>query len=159
MWTKFRSHTGFTLIELLIVISIITILVLGATAGYGNFSNRNLLKQSALTLKNNLRLAQTNALSGKRANCTRLVGYGISFTDISYTIAPICDPTVGTTYPAITYPAGITMPSPPSPMIFYVLSKGTNIQTIQPLILSGSSGTYTITVTTSGDINDGGYAP
>jgi prepilin-type N-terminal cleavage/methylation domain-containing protein len=160
-----RTHSGFTLIELLVVISIITILVVGATAGYSNFSNKNQLKQTALTLKNDLRLTQTNASSGKKppvGDCTRLSSYQISFTQNDYTITPVCDPQGAVdTYSVIkSLQSGITIPSPPlSPIQFYVLSKGTNISdTPVSLILSGVAGTYRLDVKDSGDMIDMGFS-
>jgi prepilin-type N-terminal cleavage/methylation domain-containing protein len=159
-----RTHSGFTLIELLVVISIITILVLGATAGYSNFSNKNQLKQTALTLKNDLRLTQTNASSGKKppvGDCTRLSSYQISFTQNDYTITPVCDPQGAVGAYSILKPlqSGITIPSPPSPIQFYVLSKGTNISLTRSLILSGIAGTYRLDVKDSGDMIDMGFSP
>jgi prepilin-type N-terminal cleavage/methylation domain-containing protein len=161
MWIKSTIHTGFTLLELLVVVSIITMLIVGATAGYGNFSNKNLLKQTMLTLKNDLRLAQTNALSGKKpqSDCTKLTGYSVSFTDVSYVIEPVCSPASLSTYPSILYPSGIVMSSPPSPILFYGLSNGTNISGTRSLMLSGTAGTYTIDIKDSGDIIDKGFSP
>jgi prepilin-type N-terminal cleavage/methylation domain-containing protein len=161
MRTTFQKNPGFTLIELLISVSIISLLIVGATAGYGNFSNKNLLKQAVLTLKNNLRLAQTNALSGKKpqSGCAKLVAYSISFTDISYVIEPVCTPASSETYPSILYPSGIVMNSPSSPILFHGLSNGTNISGTRSLTLSGVAGTYTIDIKDSGDIIDKGFSP
>lgn len=162
MLIKYRNYSGFTLIELLVVISIITLLVIGATAGYGNYSNKNLLKQAALTLKNDLRLIQTNALSGKKPEgCTKLSSYEISFTGSGYTLIPFCDPegAIGSGI-TVTFPNGIIMPTPTaSPTHFLVLSNGTDISGFKTISLSGVAGTYTIQIQSSGDIIDKGITP
>jgi prepilin-type N-terminal cleavage/methylation domain-containing protein len=158
-----RAQSGFTLIELVITISIVMMMIVGATASYGNFNNINTLKQAALTLKNNLRFAQANASSGNKptVGCTKLSSYQVSFTGSSYRIQPYCDPegAVGPNITTVTLPRGITIPSPPSAILFYILSKGTNIPGTTSIVLSGITGTYQIDVTQSGNVIDRGYSP
>ena len=157
MLNTHRTNVGFTLIELLVTISIISMLVIGAVAGYGNFNNKNLLKQTVLTLKNNIRLTESNAsLGNKPSGCTKLSSYRITFAGSGYTMVANCTNGVIAPTVTITYPIGVTMPAlpTPNPLEFYVLSKGTNISGSTPLILSGVAGTYTLDITESGDIID-----
>lgn len=55
---------GFTMIELVIATAILLSLVGFGTSSYINFNERQILEQAGKTLKNNLRLAQQNAITG-----------------------------------------------------------------------------------------------
>jgi len=87
---------GFTLIELLIVITLFGLSASLITASYLTFERNNRTRDAALNLKNDLRLAQSNALSGKKIEtneqtqsqeqCTSiqpLVGWYIRITESS----------------------------------------------------------------------------
>jgi len=161
-----RTHSGFTLIELLVVVSVITILVIGAVAGYGSFSNRNLLKQTALSLKTNLRAAQGKVTSGNKppvGSCTRLRSYQVTFTTDNYTIKPFCDPQGAFDGDTETFdfPDGISMTTlpTPNPVYFNILTNTTNILASTTIILTGSAGTYSVEIKNSGDIVDKGSTP
>lgn len=59
---------GFTFIELIIATGILLSLVGFGTASYVNFNERQILEQAAKDLKNNIRVAQQNAISGVKDN-------------------------------------------------------------------------------------------
>jgi prepilin-type N-terminal cleavage/methylation domain-containing protein len=59
---------GFTFIELIIATAILLSLVGFGTASYVNFNERQVLEQAARDLKNNLRVAQQNAITGVKDN-------------------------------------------------------------------------------------------
>jgi len=61
-----QSFLGFTLIELLIVITLFGLSASLITASYLTFERNNRIRNAALNLKNDLRLAQSNALSGNK---------------------------------------------------------------------------------------------
>jgi prepilin-type N-terminal cleavage/methylation domain-containing protein len=163
-------HHGFTLLELLVVITIMGVLLTGSIAGYGRFNTENRLKQAALTLKNNLRFAQTLASSGKKPEdtgaetCGKLLGYVVTFPappankPTTYTIGPLCDS--GALFAAETktfsLPVDITIVSSPASLTFYVLTRGTDSVGSTPIVLQGTGNTYTLTITGSGDIIDKG---
>ena len=59
-----KSKAGYTLIELMIVVTLIGLAVGLITTSYLNFERRQRVKNTALEIKNNIRLAQNNAHSG-----------------------------------------------------------------------------------------------
>ena len=150
--------SGFTLIELLVTVVIIGILTIGSVSTYDRFNNRQTLRQAALTLKNNLRLAQSNAMSASKpsAGCTQLAGYQVSFAQSSYAIQATCSPEglagLSTT---VNLPVGASFVSVPATLIFGVLTSG--ISASETMTLTKASFNYAISVSTSGDINDLGF--
>ena len=94
---------GFTLIELIVGTAIIMSLLGFGTASYVGFNERQLVDQTTKTLKNNLRLAQQNALSGVKdisagSKCTPMgVEIPLSGWCVSPNADPI-DPTVSRSY-------------------------------------------------------------
>lgn len=61
-----KSLMGFTIIEFLIVITILSITGTLVTTSYLSFERRQKIKNSALEVKSQLRLAQNNALTGNK---------------------------------------------------------------------------------------------
>jgi prepilin-type N-terminal cleavage/methylation domain-containing protein len=69
---------GFTLIEILVATTIMAVTIGVTVAGYNNFNESQRVKQAALTLKNNFRMAQEKAKSAQKPadlpTCNKLVG-------------------------------------------------------------------------------------
>lgn len=97
------SHYGFTLLEMVVSVSIGLLLTGWVIANYNSHNDVQTLKQAGLTLKNDLRFAQTKALSGEKPTptpptpnptptpiCTQLVGYTVTFCTAQYHPQPIC---------------------------------------------------------------------
>src|SRR3989344_102032 len=63
---KFKIKDGYTLIELMIVVTVIGLAVGLITTSYLGFERRQRVKNTALEIKNNIRLAQNNAHSGNK---------------------------------------------------------------------------------------------
>lgn len=78
------ARSGFTIIELLVAVSIITILSGALIPGFTNYSKNQNLRQAQEQVKNDLRTAQANALTGTNASPT-LKHWGIRFTQNSGT--------------------------------------------------------------------------
>ena len=159
-----HARGGFTLIELTVAVGLILLLTGTVIANYNRYNDRQKVKQTALTLKNNLRLAQTKANSAEwplscitPCTCTQLNGYMVSYTGSTYSTRAFCSEGLVGNTETITLPAGITFPTVPPSMMFQVLSRGIAISAPVTISVTGSSVTYDIQVDPSGDVNDLGF--
>ena len=155
------KQNGFTLLELLVVTAIILGITGFAISNYNDFNRVEKLRQTGKILKADLRLAQTQSTSGiKPSSCNvgavTLTGYTLSFTQTSYSIQATCSSGAAGPITTVTFPAasGVTFSPTPASFLFNVLT-GTSAAD-HTLVLSGASHTYTILVSSSGDINDSG---
>lgn len=157
MASKIHKLTGFTLIELLVAMSIIMLVSGFLLANYTRYNKNQQLKQTSLTLKNNLRLAQSKATIGQKppSGCTELVGYEVTFVVSSYDVQAVCTEGVSGETVTVTLPTGITFSSIPPPITFGVLTRG--IAADVTITLTNGSKTYAISLSRSGDINDVGF--
>jgi len=146
-------QTAFTLIELLVVISVIAILFTIGMAAYNEFNRSQILSQAAKNLKNDLRMAQSKALSGEKpAGCTgTLDGYQFVFTNNTYTLNAICPPNV-VLVKSTTLPQNVIFdPVPTQLLTFKVLTRGVD----NPQIITLTAFTtknQTVNVSASGEI-------
>lgn len=160
-----RLHGGFSLIELMVGIGIIFMLTGTVVANYNRFNDRQKVKQASLTLKNNLRLAQTKASSSEwplscvspGCICSQLNGYTVSYTGNTYSTRALCSEGLVGNVQTITLPVGVTFTTVPPSMTFQVLSRGVTIPTAVVITLAGPNATYDIQVNPSGDLNDLGF--
>jgi prepilin-type N-terminal cleavage/methylation domain-containing protein len=158
---------GFTLIEVVVTVAI-SLLVTGfIIVNYNSYNNTQLVKQSALTLKNNIRFAESNASAGVKLvpsttpapiSCTQLSGYTMSFTASRYVLQADCVPEgLQSAIVVVDLPQGVVFqPIPPS-ITFKTVSRGTSLSADLTITLSGSGKLYTLTLTPSGDISDKGF--
>ena len=154
-----RKH-GFTLIELLIVITIlVTVLGLGV-ASFNTFNRRERLKQTALTLKSNLRFSQTKAMSAQKptSGCTTYEGMHISFTSTTYAMQHQCQPEglVGAVE-TVTLPNTITFSPVPSGFTFLMRSNTDTITTDTSIILISGLYSYRLVISPNGGIRVVGF--
>ncbi|MFZ5845376.1 MAG: pilus assembly FimT family protein [Patescibacteria group bacterium] len=150
---------GFTFIELLVVMGVILLLTSGIIAGYNNFTDNQRLKQTALTLKTNLRFAQTKAASADKptSGCTQLVGYAVSFTNSSYNVQAQCSEGLVGSLTSVSLPVGISFSPIPETIVFRVLTRGTTSDNPVTLTLIGRLKSYRLEVSPKGDITDLGF--
>ena len=156
---------GFTLIELTVGIGIVMMLTGGIVVNYNRYNDRQKVKQAALTLKNNLRLAQTKASAAEwplscvspGCTCSQLSGYTVSFTGTAYEIRALCSEGLVGTVQSVTLPASVSFASVPPSLTFQVLSRGVAIPSPTIISLTGSAVTYDIQLNPSGDVNDLGF--
>lgn len=149
-----ETGAGFTLIELLVA-SIILITLTGAVlVNYNSYNETQKSRQGVLTLKNNLRYAQSRAFNGEKpaADCLRLDGYVVSFAATSYTTRAQCaglpvDPTQ-----QVLLSGGLAFSPVPSPILFRVLSQGLDSNVIITMV--GLSKSFQVVVSKSGDISE-----
>lgn len=159
-----RFIRGFTLIEIIVsVVIIMTITGIGV-AGYSNFNTTQRVKQAALTLRNNLHLAQTKATSASTSSSPSLcngdptvdmlLGYQVSFQSDSYEMVALCSngPVESTRTPPITLPSGISFNPLPSSILFKALSQGIDTNTNIILFLNGDT-RYQVSVDVGGTIS------
>lgn len=168
MWLKIRNElgfiqhhfdgAGFTLIEILIAISIVALVGGLVLANYTRYNKNQQLKQAALTLKSNLRLAQSKATTGQkpRLGCTELLGYQVTFSSSSsYSTQAVCTEGPSGEAISVSLPTGIQFSSIPNPITFGVLTRG--IASDVTITLTNTAKNYAISLSRSGDINDLGF--
>lgn len=146
---------GFTLIELLIVTSIIGLLLSIGVASYNTFNRRQMIRETALDLLNNLRFAQNKASSGEKpAGCATLEGWKLEFVSGGYQIKAVCtNGEFGSKN--FSFPDAVSKTSGPSSFLFKVLAQG--VVEGGEIVLTGFGRTYQIKVTVSGEISDEGF--
>lgn len=150
---------GYTLIEILAVLSILGILFSVGYVSFRDFSRRQVVTSQTRSLKSNLRLAQEQALSGKKPEgCTgSLITYDFTIVNTtSYKSEAVC--TGGKVLvKEVTLPGNITITIPPvNPISFKILGQGTNLQQGTSMILelthTITSYKESVTVSSSGEI-------
>lgn len=158
---------GFTLIELIVALGLFMLAIGGVLANYNGFHARQKVKQAALTFKEHLRFAQSQAISGKKptedlvtcSGTNTLDGHRVAFTnDRTYVIVAVCSDNESTDVQPYTLPAGITV-SPETDITFRSLSGKLYIPADITYTLTGENASYNITVSSSGDITDSGFVP
>jgi len=163
-------RNGYTLIEILAAMSIAALIFAIGYVNFRDFSRRQALAGYARNLKGDLRLAQQEALTGKKptdaldkcvddTDVTRPTLSGYNFRVVStsiYTIEAVCS---GGTIEIkrVVLGTDMTLGAPnPNPILFKILGQGTNITTASPasitLTQTGTANVATIIVTASGEI-------
>ena len=150
------KNRGFTLIELLLVIAVGAILFTVGLARYNDFNKRQTVKQAAFNLRNDLQSAKTKAFTGNKSSCATLDRYRVSFTANNYQTNAVCVSPAGSgTTTTVPLPAGVSISNSPQPIEFKILGQG--VETQRTICLFGFNLYYKIIVTTTGEIQDGGF--
>ncbi len=151
---------GFTLIELMVAVSVGLVVTGMVIVNYNSYNTTQILKQAALTLKNDIRFVQTKASTGVKpfGVCSTLTGWNMTFTSTGYTYGANCNGVATGDVTTVTYPSGITLSALPSPnpVTFYVLSRGTNLGSTATLTLTGNGKQYIVQLGKNGDVSDSG---
>lgn len=165
---------GYTIIEILIVLVIMSMFLSFGYARYKDFASRQLVDVATRQISGDLRLAQSEALSGsKPATCTGvLLGYSVTFTGLAsppqYVVDALCaNPVVGNP-PIVVNVKSVdvdsdivlsitsTLPTPPYVVVFRPFTLGTNIPSGGSIVINvqNTAGTSskTITIGTTGEI-------
>lgn len=129
-------HLGYTIIEVLLVLSVIGLILVIGYANFRNYSQRKRISNYSRLLKADLRLAQENAISGKK-DCSlgSLVfgGYNFRFVNATtYKMESFCMNGLAVVdlkeVKTVSFPADVTLTAPsPNPLTFKPLGEGTNI--------------------------------
>jgi len=151
---------GFTLIELIVSIGVLLLLTGGLLASYNNYNQRQQLRQTAITLKANLRLAQSKAMGALKpaSGCTQLAGYSVSFTLTTYSIQAQCTEGLVGTRTDVTLPEGVSFTAVPPTFVFGVVTGGlVNTDSAVTFRLSSFGTNYRLVLSPTGDITDVGF--
>lgn len=156
-----KKSAGYTLIEILVSLTIVGLIFSIGYVNFRDFSRRQALAGVARAIKGDLRLAQEQALAGKKptsASCNspnQLNGFNFMVVSAqSYRLEANCSGGVVTTK-TVTLPTDISISTPsPNPITFKILGQGTNLSADATLTLTQARTTNTtiITVTSGGEI-------
>lgn len=162
---------GFSLMELIVVTGILMFIIGGTVASYSSFNSREKVKQVALSLKSNIRLAQSKAVSGVKpavqnptgsTDCQQLLGYTLTFAagNSRYTIAANCmhsDGSQGSTgmIQTVNVAGGVKIIPKTSILTFHPLAGG--IKEYQVITISSANNAYQVIVNPSGEVDDLGF--
>lgn len=147
-----HKAAGFTLIELIVAVSIIAILTGGGLAVFTGFRSTRIAQGDANIVTDTLSEAKRLAVAGEKpieCAAVTLTGYQITFNVASVELVAIC---AGGTPPTKTRNLTTgTIVSPPSPIVFKVLSGGTVDQTVE---VCAEGHLFRITVTSAGSVSE-----
>lgn len=151
-----NNDRGFSLLEMLVVVTISMGVIGAIVVNYNSFNEGQKLRQAALSLKSNFRLAQSRAISGLKpsSGCTSLRGYTVTFNQNGYSIQASCTEGLVGQSVDVTLPSSVTFSPVPAALTFAVLNGTASSAT--SITLSGVSNTFELQVSTSGDVNDTG---
>jgi prepilin-type N-terminal cleavage/methylation domain-containing protein len=161
-----RNSPAYTLIEILVGITIIGLIFGFGFVSFREFSRRQALTGAAKQIVGDLRLAQGEAVAGKKPdniNCNTpntLNGYNFRVdSSTTYAIEANCSGNGGTNIEvkSVTVSNDITIAVPsPNPVIFKALGQGTNITqagtATVTLTQAGTGSQTTVTISASGEI-------
>lgn len=154
-------YAAYTLIEILVALTIVGLIFGIGYVNFRDFSRRQALAGTARSVMGDLRLAQEQALAGKKPTSvlcdtpSRLNGYNFRVNSgTSYQIEAACSGGNVVTK-SVTLPPDISISTPsPNPILFKILGEGTNLSANATITLTqaGTSNTRSITVTQGGEI-------
>lgn len=153
--------SGYTLIEILVGITIIGLLFSLGYSNYRDYARRQALSGAARRLKADLRLAQEQALAGKKPDdsfCNSpevLNGYDFSIgAASSYRIQANCSGGLVEIKEVDISSSNISLSSTHDSFTFKVLGQGTNLDSDATITLTqtGTDDTLDVTVNTNGEI-------
>lgn len=161
------KKSGFTLIELIIVVTVILVISVVTLLNYNAYTDKQRVKQAGLTLRSDLRLAQTKATAGQKpAVCgdATLVSYRVTFSTCGgagacYEIQPVCmenEVSVDTSSEVtrVYLPSGVNYFASYPPIQFFSVTGVTNLTADMLIQLTGAGVTYVVLVSPSGSVSD-----
>ena len=156
-----NEKKGYTFIEILVALTIVGLIFGIGYVNFRDFARRQALTGMARSVMGDLRLAQGQALSGKKPSAAvcnspnKLNGYNFRVNSASsYQIEAACSGGNIVTK-SVTLPADISISTPsPNPILFKILGEGTNLSANATITLTqaGTSNTRVVTVTSGGEI-------
>ena len=148
---------AYTLIEILVSLTIVSLIFGVGYVSFREFSRRQALAGTARSLRGDLRLAQGQALAGKKPiGCTVLDGFRFSaVSESAYSIVAGCsngDFSIGKD--SVSFPDGVTMNPVPGNILFKVLGQGTDLGSDVEVNLAqeATGNAIKVTITIGGEI-------
>ncbi|OGG10242.1 hypothetical protein A2154_04965 [Candidatus Gottesmanbacteria bacterium RBG_16_43_7] len=157
-----KINSGFTLIEILVSIGIMMTLVGLGVAGYNEFNENQRVKQAALTLKNNIRLAQNRARSSIKPGDVRCNDPGTTYNGYhiwaaagsQYSLAAHCTDAGGSDHDISVVIIDLSTDVTTSAFNILFPPVTSAITGAGDIVLtSGSGKSYQLTVSSSGDVS------
>ena len=166
---NYQRSSGYTLIEILIALTIVGLIFGIGYVNFRDFARRQALSGTVRSLKGDLRLAQAEALTGKKPNdplkkcvdpldVTKPFLNGYNFFVVSsstYTIEAACSGG-NVEIKRVTLSSDMAISAPtPNPVLFKILGQGTNIGATEAVVTITQSGTgsvATINISSGGEI-------
>ena len=157
-----KLNSAYTFIEILVALTIISLIFGIGYVSFRDFSRRQALNGTARTLVGNLRLAQEQAISGRKpsdifCNPPQLLN-GYNFRVVSaqnYVLEASCSGgNVQTKSVTISSDISLSVPVP-NPILFKSVAQGTNISGASAsvtLTQAGTGNTRAITISAAGEI-------
>ena len=144
--------SGFTLIETLVAVAIVAAAFSFGYASFREFSRRQYLESCVRSVKGDLRLAQEQALAGKKACAGTLSSVNFDWvSSTSYKIIGECTlPTSSFEIKTVNLPANISHSLSIDPIKFKVLGQG--VETGSTITVTYGVINKTIIVTNTGEI-------
>lgn len=157
-----KNLAAYTLIEILVGLTIVGLVFGAGYISFREFARRQALAGVARSLKSDLRLAQEQALAGKKPSglaCNSpntLSGYYFDLTSpTAYNIAARCSGG-NIVIKQVVLSLGITAAASSNPTVFKVIGQGTEIPTGSQITITltqaGTGNTGTVTITSTGEI-------
>jgi prepilin-type N-terminal cleavage/methylation domain-containing protein len=152
-----KIEYAYTLIEILVSLTIVSLIFGVGYISFREFSRRQALAGAARSLRGDLRLAQEQALAGKKpTGCTVLDGYRFSAVSESvYSIMAGCsNGDFSINKDSVSFPGGVTMSPVPGNTLFKVLGQGTDLGSDVEvnLVQEATGNTIKVTITMGGEI-------
>ena len=154
-----NSARGYTLIEILITLTIIGFVFGTGYLSFRDFSRRQILTSAVRTMAGDLRLAQQQALAGKKpdsVSCNQpnmLESYSFEITgSMGYKINAVCSAGV-INIKTVNFTDGVIITPPgTNPIEFKVVGDGTNLANTETITLEAFGSTRTLTVSPGGTV-------
>lgn len=158
-----KYQDGYTLIEILVTLTIIALLFGFGYASFRDFSRRQSVIDAASMIQGDLRLAQSDAISGQKptqpTTCSTTLDsyYFLIVSQTEYKIQANCGPTPIDVKDVIL-PSDVSIPTPfpsPNPLQFKVLDQGTTAGAsnwVLTLTQAGTKNSSQVAVTSGGEI-------
>jgi len=152
-----KTERAYTLIEILVSLTIIGLVFGVGYISFREFARRQALVGAARSLRGDLRLAQGQALAGKKpAGCTVLNGY--RFSAVSESVYRIMAGCVNGDFSIdkdnVSFPSEVAMSPVPGNVLFKVLGQGTDLASDVEinLVQEVTGNIEKVTITTGGEI-------